>query len=93
MFTPTAIERLYFEHENETKGESEEGQAAFSRCEAEFYKRNPEPTLDEQNAVFDAVANYGAVARREGFVDGFKLAVRLLCEVYAPQTTDRKGEQ
>lgn len=92
MFTPTAIERLYFEHENETWGDSEESKAAYSRCEAEYFKHNPEPTLDEQNGIFDVVSNYGAIERREGFVDGFKLAVQLMGEVlYTANTTDRRG--
>ena len=38
MFTPTAIERLYFEHEDETWGDSPESKAAFDRCGAEFRK-------------------------------------------------------
>ena len=33
-----------------------------------------------------------AIERREGFVDGFKLAVQLMSEVlYATNTTDRRG--
>lgn len=31
----------------------------------------------------DAVFNYGSIERREGFIDGFKLAVKLMGEVYA----------
>lgn len=91
MFTPTPIERLYFEHENGTWGESEESKAAYARCEAEFAKYNPEPTLDEQNGIFDAVASYGAVERREGFIDGFKLAIKLMGEVYAAPESSQRG--
>lgn len=32
---------------------------------------------------FYAVAEYGAIERREGFIDGFRLAVKLMGEVYA----------
>lgn len=91
MFTPTPIERLYFEQNNETRGESAENKAAFARCEAEFAKRNPEPTLDEQNGIFAAVASYGAVERREGFIDGFKYAVKLMGEVYAAPESNQRG--
>ena len=92
MFTPTAIERLYFEHEDETWGDSPESKAAFDRCGAEFRKYNPEPTLDEENGIDDAISNYGAIERREGFVDGFKPAVQLMSEVlYTANTTDRGG--
>lgn len=84
MFTPTPIERLYFEQNNETRGESAENKA-------EFAKRNPEPTLDEQNGIFDAVASYGAVERREGFIDGFKYAVKLMGEVYAAPESNQRG--
>ncbi len=82
MITPTLIERLYFEQLDETEGDSAENKAAFARCEAEFAKYNPDPTIDEQNGMFDAVVGYGAVERREGFVDGFRLAVKLMGEVY-----------
>lgn len=82
MITPTLIERIYFEHENDTRGDSAENKAAFARCEAEFAKLNPETTLAEQDDLFDAVAGYGAVERREGFIDGFRLAVKLMGEVY-----------
>ena len=82
MITPTLIERLYFEQLDETEGDSAENKAAFARCEAEFAKYNPDPTIDEQNGMFDAVVGYGAVERREGFVDGFWLAVKLMGEVY-----------
>ena len=91
MFTPTPIGRLFFEHENETWGESEESKAAYARCEAEFAKYNPEPTLDEQNDMFDAVVGYGAVERREGFIDGFKYAVKLMGEVYAVPESNQRG--
>lgn len=89
--TPTAIERLYFEHENDTWGESEESKAAYTRCEAEFAKYNPEPTLDEKNGIFDAVSGYGAVERREGFIDGFRYAVKLMGEVYAAPESNQRG--
>ena len=82
MSAPTLIERLYFEHENDTLDDSAENKAAFARCEAEFAKLNPETTLAERDDLFDAVAGYGAVERREGFVDGFRYAVKLMGEVY-----------
>lgn len=91
MFTPTLIERIYFEQNNETRGDSAENKAAFARCEAELAKYNPEPTLDEQNGIFDAVANYGAVERREGFIDDFKYAVKLMGEVYAAPESNQRG--
>lgn len=65
--------------------------AAYARCEAEFAKYNPEPTLDEQNGIFDAVASYGAVERREGFIDGFKYAVKLIGEFYAAPESNQRG--
>ena len=48
MNTPTAIERLYFEHENDTWGESEESKAAYARCEAEFAKYNAVQQNDDR---------------------------------------------
>lgn len=82
MIAPTLIERIYFEHENDTRGDSAENKAAFARCEAEFAKLNSETTLAERDDLFDAVAGYGAVEHREGFVDGFRYAVKLMSEVY-----------
>lgn len=83
MNTLTAIEWLYFEQLDETEGDSAENKAAYARCEAEFAKHIPNPTIDEQNGMFDAVVGYGAVERREGFCDGFRLAVKLMGEVYS----------
>ena len=92
MNTPTAIARLYyFERENDTWGESEESKAAYARCEAEFAKYNPDPTLDEQHGIFDAVSGYGAVERREGVIDGFMLAVKLMGEVFAAPESNQRG--
>lgn len=54
-------------------------------------KYNPEPTLDEKNGIFDAVSGYGAVERREGFIDGFRYAVKLMCEVYAAPGSNQRG--
>lgn len=82
MITPTLIEQLYFEQLDETGGDSAENKAAFARCKAEFAKFKPNLTLAEQNDIFDAVAGYGAVERREGFVGGFRYAVKLMGEVY-----------
>lgn len=77
------IEWLYFQHQSEALAGSAESKAAFSRCEAEFAKCKPNPTTSEQNDEFYAVAEYGAIERREGFIDGFRLAVKLMGEVYS----------
>lgn len=90
MNEPTAIERLYSEFENNACGECEESaesKAAYNRCEAEFAKFKPNPTIEEQNDIFDAIVNFGAVKQREGFVDGFKLAVKLMGEAYSESGT------
>lgn len=89
--TPTAIERLYFDFNNDTRGSSAESWAALESCRAEFSKYNPNPTRDEQNSADDTIIEYGAVERREGFIDGFKLAVKLMGEVYAAPESNQRG--
>lgn len=80
---PTTIERIYFEHESRTCSNSEESTNAVRECRAVLLKIDPGATKAEQNDMEEGVYNYGAIERREGFIDGFKYAVKLMGEVYA----------
>lgn len=80
---PTAIEQLYNDYTTRLDSDSEESANALRECRAEFLKLNPRATRAEQNSAEDALYNYGAIERREGFIDGFKYAVKLMGEVYA----------
>lgn len=83
MNTLTAINQLYDDYITRLDGDSEESAAALRECRAELLKLKPRATRAEQNSADDAVFNYGSIERREGFIDGFKLAVKLMGEVYA----------
>lgn len=86
MYTPTDIEKIFFKEQESSSGDSQEGNAAFDSYTAELQRIKPDITIAEQNDLFDCVADYGAINRREGFVEGFKYAIRLMNEVYR---TDR----
>lgn len=79
----TALEQLYNDYTNRLDSDSEESAAALRECRAEFLKLKPRAARAEQNSAEDAIYNYGAIERREGFIDGFKYAVKLMGEVYA----------
>ena len=91
MFTPTAIERLYYDFSNETKPGSAESWEALDKCREEFTRQNPKPTIEAQNSADDVVIAYGEIHRREGFIDGFKLTVKLMGEVYAAPESNQRG--
>lgn len=80
---PTALEQLYNDYTTRLGSDSEESAAALRECRAEFLKLKPRAARAEQNSAEDAIYNYGAIERREGFIDGFKYAVKLMGEVYA----------
>lgn len=80
---PTALEQLYNDYTTRLDSDSEESAAALRECRAEFLKLKPRAAKAEQNSAEDAIYNYGAIERREGFIDGFKYAVKLMGEVYA----------
>lgn len=80
---PTALEQLYYDFNNETKPGSAESWEALDKCREKFARQNPNSTIEAQNSADDAVIAYGEIHRREGFIDGFKYAVKLMGEVYA----------
>ena len=91
MSTLTAIDQLYNDYITRLDGDSEESAAALRVCRAELLKLKPRATRVEQNNADDAVFNYGSIERREGFIDGFKLAVKLMGEVYATPESSQRG--
>lgn len=91
MNAPTVIEQLYDSYIGSLESDSEENKAAYARCEAEYSNYNPNPTIREQNDLFNVIAGYGEGERREGFIDGFKLAVKLMGEVYAAPESNQRG--
>lgn len=91
MNEPTVIEQLCDSYIGSLESDSEENKAAYARCEAEYSNYNPNPTTSEQSRLFSVIAGYGEVERREGFIDGFKLAVKLMGEVYAAPESNQRG--
>lgn len=91
MNEPTVIEQLCDRYIGSLESDSEENKAAYTRCEAEYSKYNPNPTDSEQSRLFSVIADYGEVERREGFIEGFKLAVKLMGEVYAVPKSNQRG--
>lgn len=86
MFTPR-IEQIYFRYDEAKSGSSEESREALDKCRKEFIRQNPNIAREATNNAVDAVISYGEVHRREGFIDGFRYAVKLMAEVYAGHST------
>ena len=90
MFTPR-IEKIYFRYDDAKSGSSEECRKALDKCRNEFIRQNPNPDREATNNAVDVVIAYGEVHRREGFIDGFRYAVKLMGEVYAvPESSQRR---
>lgn len=91
MNTLAAIDQLYNDYITRLDGDSEESAAALRECRAELLKLKPRATRAEQNNADDAIFNYGSIERREGFIDGFRYAVKPMGEVYAAPESNQRG--